>query len=85
MMKIMEKMKEILRKCQECQAEVLAMGSEYSFDIYVSRQKYGNSVHTKIFRDIEIGKEWCFYDWRSEEENNSVAEEMEEYIKNLKK
>lgn len=86
----MKDMKEILKRCQALQTEVLNM-RERSFDVktmnfYPEGASIGLvSVRATLFYDIGVEKEWVFIDCFSEEENNAVATEMEEYIKNLKK
>lgn len=81
----MKDMKEILKRCQACQAKVFAMSSGRSFIIYAQCYNYGNTIDITLFRDCAIEKQWEFCDWRSDKENNAVAAQMEEYIKNLKK
>lgn len=84
----MKDMKEILKRCQELQVEVFAMNNEYSLNVDTFRSMWkgsflSTSVH--LFNDNKIEKSWYFYDWRSEEENEKFAADMEKYIKNLKK
>lgn len=74
-------MKEILKRCQACQAQAMnTMSNGYSFYVTLRTEW---TISATLFRENNIEMSWYFYSWR-DDENNAVAAEMEEYIKNLK-
>lgn len=87
----MKTMKEILKKCQECQAQVMEMNDGHSFYIDAMSIEYSEKGNHRIFvtasltLKCKVEGHWSFYPEDSDEEIAAKAEEMEEYIKNLKK
>lgn len=79
---------EILTRCQACQAQVFARNDGYSFHVDTSSNDvfgigdYRMSITATLFCGRNIEMSWDFSDRDSG--NEVVAEEMEEYIKNLK-
>ena len=90
-MKTMEKMIEILKRCQELQAEVMVMNDGHSLHVDIMSLKYsetGNyrvSVTVTLFHEGgKIENDWDFNFYDSDEEIAAKATQMEEYIENLK-
>ena len=79
---------EILTRCQACQAQVFARNDGYSFHVDASSNDaldtgdYRLSISVTLFCGHTIEESWDFY--AGEDGNEQIAEEMEEYIKNLK-
>ena len=79
---------EILTRCQACQAEVFARNDGYSFHVDTSSNDvfgigdYRLSISATLFYGHNIEMSWDFS--TREGVNEQIAEEMEEYIKNLK-
>lgn len=79
---------EILKRCQACQAEVLARNDGYSFHVDTSSTDafdtgdYRLSISATLFYGYAMEESWDFY--AGEDENERIADEMEEYINSLK-